>query len=73
VGEFLRGFDAIREDVASWLAEVDAVDMLFAAGAVGLACEVIRRRLRRTRPAGNRVNVSVWGGCPAGPLYLPRC
>jgi hypothetical protein len=43
----MRQFGEIRADLADWLTQIGTAEMLLAAGMVGLACELSRRRERR--------------------------
>ncbi|HEX3447324.1 MAG TPA: hypothetical protein VHS97_03685, partial [Isosphaeraceae bacterium] len=49
LGQLMRQIDEIGGDVAQWFTRVGALEMLLAAGMVGMACELIRRCERRSQ------------------------
>jgi hypothetical protein len=49
LGQLMRQIDEIGGDVAQWFTRVGALEMLLAAGMVGMACELIRRWERRSQ------------------------
>ena len=69
---FLEGLEGSGGELAGWLAQDDVLLALLAAGAVGLASEVVRRRLRRlASDPGGAEGYSRSPHVP-GPLYLAR-
>ena len=70
LGQLMRRFDEMGEDLAGWLTQFSTLEMLAAAGMVVLACEVIRRWERRRQLAIPRVQVGPSGR--PGPFYRPR-
>jgi hypothetical protein len=67
LGQLMRQFDEIGADLANWLKQIGTLEMLLAAGLVGLACELARRWERRRR----LTNPHTQFGCSnrPGPFY----
>jgi hypothetical protein len=73
---FLEGLEGAGDELSAWLSDADVLAALLGAGAVTLACKMIRRRLRRSgsdlEQAGSGVDGANWLRDLPGPLYLAR-